>query len=137
MRFAPGQSGNPNGRPKGSGDKRLRLRKMLEERGEEVVHTLLDMAIVDRDKDALKIIMDRICPKPKADSVNLGIQVNNLNDRTDMRKMLSELMNGAIAGDVPDEQGKVLAMLAKTASEMDDKIDMINRLEMIEKKLSL
>jgi hypothetical protein len=110
---------------------------MLESRGLEVIDTVIDMALNDRDPAALKLIMERICPKPKADSVNLGIQVNSLSNRDDIRAMISEVISGTLKGDVPDDQGKAIASLVKTASDMDDKIEMQKRIEVIEERLGV
>lgn len=135
--FKPGQSGNPAGKPKGAGDKRLEIRRQLEARGAEVVETLLDMALNDRDPTALKLIMERISPKPRSDSVNLGIQVNNLNDREELRSMISEIIIRTLNGDVSDDQSRSIATLVKSASDIDDKLEMQKRLEIIEEKLGV
>jgi len=135
--FQPGQSGNPAGKPKGAGDKRLEIRRLLEKKGKEVVDKLLDMALIDGDPTAMKLIMERISPKPRVDSVNLGIQVNSLSTRDEIRAVIGEVMSGAITGDVPDDQAKSIVALAKTASDMDDKIDMAKRLEALEAKFGI
>lgn len=131
--FQPGQSGNPAGKPKGAQDKRLVLRRMLEARGPEVVETLLDMALNDRDPVALKLIMERISPKPKADSVNLGIQVNSVNGKDDIRTIVSEVLLGAIKGEVPDDQGKSISALVKTFIDVDND----KRMDALEEKLGI
>ena len=131
--FQPGQSGNPAGKPKGAGDRRLEIRRMLEVRGTEVVETLLDMAIVDRDPAALKLIMERISPKPKSEAVNLGIQVNGITGKNDIKKIVSDVLMGAIKGDVPDEQSKSIAALVKTFVDIDND----KRMEEIEKRLGI
>jgi hypothetical protein len=106
---------------------------MLEARGPEVVETLLDMAIVDRDPVALKLIMERISPKPKADSVNLGIQVNSVNGKDDIRAIVSEVLLGAIKGEVPDDQGKSISALVKTFIDVDND----KRMDDLEAKLGI
>jgi hypothetical protein len=135
--YKPGQSGNPAGKPKGAGDRRLEVRKMLESRSQEVVDTLIDMALKDRDTTALKLIMERISPKPRAESVNLGIQVNNLSNKEEMRKMISDVLVGTLKGDVPDDQGKSIAALVKSASEMDQRMEDARRLDAIEERLGI
>lgn len=64
--FKPGQSGNPGGRPKGSLTARLRaaLRRPRDsgvgDKADQVIDTLIDMAITDRDFKALAYLYDRI-----------------------------------------------------------------------------
>jgi len=101
--------------------------------GPEVVETLLDMAIVDRDPAALKLIMERISPKPRADSMNLGIQVNSVGGKDDIKKIVAEVLLGTIKGDVPDDQSKSISTLVKTFIEVDND----KRMEEIEKRLGI
>ena len=68
-RFIPGFSGNPNGRPKGSG---LNLTSLLKTKLEEIpegekeackemfVKTLLHKALVEKDFQSLKLIMNYV-----------------------------------------------------------------------------
>jgi hypothetical protein len=58
--FKPGQSGNPNARPKGSG-KAARFRKMLESDAPDVIATV-GSAAKNGDRVAAKMILDRIVP---------------------------------------------------------------------------
>ena len=81
--------------------------------------------------------MERICPKPKTDSVNLGIQVNSLVGQNDIRSIVSEVLLGALKGEVPDDQGKAIASLVKTVSDIDTRIEDSKRLDTIEEKLGI
>lgn len=64
--FKKGQSGNPNGRPKGSVNKYTQLsRELLSERGPEIVQVVIDKALKG-DVHCLKMCMDRIVPQQKA-----------------------------------------------------------------------
>lgn len=137
MPFVPGQSGNTNGRPKGSGDVRLQIRKQLESRGEEVVSTLLDMALIDRDVNAIKLIMERISPKPKSDSINLGLNINDIKGQEQIRDAVTKILLKAIEGEVPDDQGKSISSLIKTICDIDIRIDDAKRLDRIEEKLGI
>jgi|GEM_PF-874079 len=62
MRFQPGQSGNPAGRPPGSRNKKtLEVEAMLAERAEATAKGILDRA--DRGEPAaMRLCMDRIAP---------------------------------------------------------------------------
>ena len=64
--FQPGQSGNPNGRPKGAINKYTELsRELLSEKGPMIVQTVINKAL-DGDVACLKMCMDRIVPAHKA-----------------------------------------------------------------------
>jgi hypothetical protein len=65
-KYKPGQSGNPNGRPKGSVNKYTQLaRELLSSRGEEIVEVVINKALKG-DVHCLKMCMDRIVPAQKA-----------------------------------------------------------------------
>ena len=62
MRFQPGQSGNPAGRPAGSLNKKtLAAQAMLEEHAEEIARNLMDRA-KNGEPTAMRLCMDRVAP---------------------------------------------------------------------------
>lgn len=66
MTFQSGQSGNPNGRPKGIVDKRVKLRQLLEPHAERLIEKVVELALAG-DISALKICIDRLIPRLKDD----------------------------------------------------------------------
>ena len=66
MTFQSGQSGNPNGRPKGIVDKRARLREKLEVHADEILDSLIANAKAG-DSVALKLCVERLIPRIKSD----------------------------------------------------------------------
>ncbi len=67
MTFQPGQSGNPNGRPKGIVDKRAELRGLLEPHAKEIVEKLIESAKAG-DPAALRLCVERLIPRVKPDT---------------------------------------------------------------------
>lgn len=64
MLFRPGQSGNPNGRPKGSRNRATLLaQELLGDEGETIMRKAIDLA-KSGDKLALKLCLERIVPRP-------------------------------------------------------------------------
>jgi len=61
-KFKPGQSGNPNGRPKGAKNKMTeRARTLLYNSAEQITAKCIEMALAG-DIQAIKIAMERIIP---------------------------------------------------------------------------
>jgi hypothetical protein len=126
-KFQPGQSGNPAGKPRGVVDKRSKVRRMLEEHSQEMVDIVLDMAR-ERDPTALKLIFERISPK------NLGFDIDKIKDNKDLMGVIERLMISAVAGDLPDDQGKTIASLTKTMSELHKLGELEDRIKTLEGK---
>ena len=64
-KFKPGQSGNPKGRPKGIQDRRIALRKVLEEKGDVMIKLAIEDAS-NGNTDMLKFLLGRLLPPAKA-----------------------------------------------------------------------
>lgn len=136
MAFKPGQSGNPGGKPKGAQEKRAIVRRMLEEKGPDVVEKLLSMAL-DGDINAIKIVMERISPKPKSDRVKLDIDINQYKNQNDLKIIVGNVLMQSLKGELPDDQGRTISNLVRSMADIEFKADEIKRLEVIERKLGI
>lgn len=89
--FQPGQSGNPDGRPKGIKDKRTLYAETIESHAEELINKALEMAL-NGDAVMLKIFLERILPaKPKDDVVCIELTGNTLTEKS--KRVIEELNN--------------------------------------------
>lgn len=89
MTFKPGQSGNPQGRPKGIVDKRAELRDLLEPHAKEIIEKLIERAKVG-DIAALKLCVERLIPRIKDDE---GIKFDLPAGRIDSPENMLETAN--------------------------------------------
>mgnify|MGYP000128355376 CR=1 FL=1 len=89
MTFQPGQSGNPNGRPKGIVDKRAELRGLLEPHAKEIVEKLIETAKAS-DPTALRLCVERLIPRVKPDT---GISFELPEGRIDSGDNMLEIAN--------------------------------------------
>ena len=75
MRFQPGQSGNPAGRPPGSLNKKtIAAQELLAEWAEEIVTNLCDRAM-EGHGTAMRLCMDRLIPKGRDRLVAIELPV--------------------------------------------------------------
>ena len=81
-KFKPGQSGNPNGRPKDKTPAAL-LRKSIIGDIPAIINTLVELA-KGGDVQAAKVLLDRVCPtlKPQAMPISLPVNGTRLNKVT-------------------------------------------------------
>ena len=81
MRFEKGVSGNPNGRPRGSRDRRTVLRELLNPYAPDLVQKAVDMAL-QGDSAALKMCLDRLVAPLRTSSPEFPIDATgSLQDR--------------------------------------------------------
>ncbi len=72
MPFEKGQSGNPDGRPKGTGDKRTALRALLEPNAEKLVSKAVEMAL-SGDGPMLKLCIERLVPAYRPEGMTIQL----------------------------------------------------------------
>ena len=68
MKFQPGQSGNPAGRPKGIIDKRWALRKRLDDASETLVDEAIKRAI-EGDSGLMRALLGRLVAPAKPETL--------------------------------------------------------------------
>lgn len=106
MQFQPGQSGNPAGRPKGSGNKRMALTKLLDAHASTLLQKVIDMAL-EGDKDAIKLCIDRILPKARHQAIQLPSSEDlNLSSYDGIMTYNERLLDACSNGDVSPEEAR-------------------------------
>ncbi len=98
MTFQPGQSGNPNGRPKGIVDKRIKLRELLESHADEIIEKLIELAKAG-DSNALRLCIERLLPRVKPDeSVTFELPEGRLDTGDNMLQITHDLTAAVASG---------------------------------------
>jgi hypothetical protein len=124
MSYKKGQSGNPNGRPRGISDKRDRLRRLLEPHAPSLVAKAVRLALRG-DTAALRICLDRLIPPLKARDGVVSLEsalAGSLREQGE--KILQALAEGRLT---PDETTSLMQALAAQArivefSELEQRI---------------
>jgi hypothetical protein len=97
-KFIKGQSGNPSGRPVGV-TKTTEIRQQLENGSDGVIKKLLEMA-EGGDIDAIKIVMDRVCPAPRP-----AAQTIYMPPLATDQERITHVLNEVCTGNIPIEIG--------------------------------
>lgn len=123
--FAPGRSGNPQGRP-ASESKALRAK--LQTDGEAVLTVVLDAAKAG-DLAACKLVLDRVCPalKPTAAPVRVDLPEQAGLAGT-ARAFVLAAASGAMPADIAAQMVTAVASLARIV-EIDDLAKRLDALE--------
>lgn len=126
-KWKKGESGNPAGRPKGSGLTGT-LRRAIQDRAPEVVQVLVDAALAG-DTQAARILLDRIMPVLKAEAAPVELPAladGTLTERA--QAALAAVAEGTLAPDVAGQLVAAVAGLARV-EEITELQDRIVRLE--------
>ena len=102
--FQPGQSGNPNGRPKGSKNKRKLLDEQLDAKGAELAAAVLQKAL-DGDTMAMGLVLARAQPPLRATYAPVEFDLDRSLTLTEQAGQIIEAIS---KGQLSVDQGKML-----------------------------
>lgn len=127
MTFEKGQSGNPEGRPKGIKDKRTLFVEIIESRKKELLNKALDMALTG-DQRMMRLLLDRLLPAKPKDNPLPTIDDFSGTIPKKCKKIVTSIVNSTIT----PYEGIVLLQAIKINIELVEFITMQNRVTAIE-----
>ena len=126
-KFEKGQSGNPNGRPRGTGVV-AKLREAIQDEMPEIINALV-IAAKAGDMSAAKILLDRVIPtlRPVDAPVLLTRQVSLSEFGEEVLRMLSD-------GDLGIDQAQRILSALGQQTDLVEFDDLVKRLEALERE---
>ena len=127
--FQKGESGNPAGRPRGVQDRRVALRRALEERAEELLAKAVEEALKGNTA-VLVALLSRLILNAKSESTFL----ENTNPDGTPSEQAAQIVSSALAGQIsPSTASELLGSLVsalriKEADELEVRIDRLERI---------
>jgi hypothetical protein len=110
--WKPGQSGNPNGRPKGARNKTtIAIEDLLDGQAKALTQKAVDKAL-EGDMQALRLCLDRICPPRKDRPISL--ELPKVETIPDIVTAIGVILEAVAAGDITPSEGTALAGLLET-----------------------
>lgn len=132
--FQKGQSGNPNGRPAGSRNKRtLALEEILDGEVEDITRKAVDAA-KNGDMFAIKLILDRVLPPVR--SRPIFIDLPPLNDISSVSIAQSVIIQAVTAGDLLLDEAEALSGLLEARRRAFEATDLEERIKQLESRFS-
>jgi hypothetical protein len=108
MKFKPGKSGNPAGRPRGSRNTQTQLFKLLEPHAEKLINKMVEEAL-EGDPQALRLCIERLLPKARHNAIENAIPfLDTENYDITIESILKEILLGNIS---PEEGKKVISLI--------------------------
>jgi len=130
--FDKGQSGNPQGRPRGSRNKAtLAAEAMLEGEAELLTRKVLDIAR-EGDLTALKLCLDRILPARRERL--LQFELPPLRSASDAPRAIAAIAEAVAQGEITLTEATELGKLVETFVRAIEASDFEERLKMLEDK---
>jgi Family of unknown function (DUF5681) len=127
-KFKPGQSGNPNGRPKDKTPATL-IRKSIADGLPEIIKALIAKA-KEGDVAAAKVLLDRVCPALKPQALPISLRVNG-----GLVEQGDEVIRATLAGEIPPDIGSQLIAALSNQGKLIDLEELADRLKRIERQL--
>ncbi len=131
MVFEPGKSGNPDGRPKGTADRRSELRKLLEPHAPELIAKLIELAL-EGDITALKHCLDKLVPNVKPTDEPIALM--EFDEAVDLTAKGEMVMEAVAAGTITPDQGSALQSIIAAQSRILEVNDLAARVSALEAK---
>lgn len=112
MQFQSGESGNPNGRPKGSGHRQQVFNDLVAPHKEALFEKAIKMALAGNES-MLRLFLERILPaKPHNEPVNLELP-EDITKRELLLTMGEKVLRAIANQDITPTQGKVILGLVE------------------------
>jgi thioredoxin-like negative regulator of GroEL len=128
--FIKGQSGNPQGRPKGSGIS-AKLRQAIEGEAEAIIKTMIEQAKAG-DMQAAKALLDRVLPalKPESQAIHLPELVAAGTMAEKARAAIDAAGAGAVSPSAASDLVAAIAGLARVVetTELQQRLDELERM---------
>jgi hypothetical protein len=129
--FAPGQSGNPNGRPAGSRNKAtLAIDALLDGEAKTLTRKAITLAKAG-DMQALKLCMDRIVPPRRDRPVTFTLP--RVEGPADAASAMAAILEAAAQGDLTPIEAGELAKLLDVYVRTVETNELAKRIEQLER----
>src|SRR6476646_4375167 len=132
-RFKPGQSGNPDGRPKGSRNATtLALETLLDGQATALTQKALDVALTG-DIPALRLCLDRILPPRKDSPVAFDLpEMKTLNDAV---PAMGALVKAVGQGDLTPAEAAELTKMVQAFAKIIETAELEERVRKLEEAI--
>lgn len=133
-RFAPGQSGNPAGKPKGTRHRAtLAVEALLEGEADKLTRKAVDLALAG-DTTALRLCLERIAPPRKDRAVAFALP--DLVNAEDAVRAMAALVGAVAAGELTPSEASELSRLVEVFTKAADTHELQQRLTTLEDRLA-
>jgi hypothetical protein len=135
-KFTQGQSGNPQGRPRGAISKRTELGRLLEPHAEELITKMVELA-KQGNMNALRLCIERLIPRLKEEYIEFSLPEGSLTSTSVLLELGSKTIEAVSQGELSLEQSQRISNLLQSQCQMIEVSSMAQDIEQIKKVLKL
>lgn len=130
-RFAPGVSGNPKGKPKGTRSHATRAAlALMEGQLEHITQALVDAA-VNGDLSAIRLVLDRLVPVAKERPLT-DVDLPMVASTADLPAVTAAILNAVATGQITPGEGQSLTALVSAYGKAVEVADLEKRITALE-----
>ena len=131
--FQQGQSGNPEGRPRGARNKAtIVAESLLDGEAETITRRCMDLAL-EGDSTALRLCLSRILPVRRERAIALDLPA--LEGSQDSLKAIGSVLGAVAAGEITPGEGTAVARLLEVHRAAFEIVELENRLDALEARV--
>lgn len=131
--WRPGQSGNPNGRPKGARNMATRaVEALLDGEAEALSRKAIDLAL-EGNTTALRLCLERIAPPRKGSPVTIDLP-GQIETAKDIQAALASVLKAVGEGEISPDEGSTVSTILETKRKAIETVEFEERIAVLEKK---
>lgn len=135
MTFKIGVSGNPTGRPKGTGSRQQLFTNLVEPHKEALFETAISLAL-GGNEGMLRLFLERMLPaKPTDDAVTVQMPITHDNKASSLCIQGEAILQAVLTGEITPEQGRTIMAIFDTQRKNIEISELSIRLLEIERTL--
>ena len=134
MTFQTGISGNPSGRPRGTGSRQQIFCALVEPHKEALFKMAIDMAL-NGNEAMLRLFLERMLPaKPSDEPIQINVPNSNMSYTQAISCVGKEALQAVTSGVItPDEAGRVASLVGANA-RLIALVELDQRMKALEEK---
>jgi hypothetical protein len=126
-----GQSGNPQGRPRGSGEI-AKLRSMVIDQLPQIINILLEKARAG-DMQAIRLLLDRTVPPLRSQEPAISLELPSSGSFTDQGRAVIQAVSQE---EIDPSRGSALVTSIAQLARVSEIDELTNRIKVLEEKLA-